>query len=70
MKKLMKLAWERFEDWYRERRIRQWGDIATEMLRTGRREHARIALAIAKAEIGLRSIVQVDRIERRKRLKR
>ncbi|WP_123645931.1 hypothetical protein [Lysobacter enzymogenes] len=61
---------ENVEDWCRERRIRQWRDIAVEMLRTDAREHARIAMAIAKAESGLRSGVQVDRMERKKRLKR
>jgi len=70
MKKLMRHTWERFEDWCRERRIRQWRDIAVEMLSTGGREHARIAMAIAKAESGLRSGLQIDRMERKKRLKR
>ncbi|WP_123645915.1 hypothetical protein [Lysobacter enzymogenes] len=70
MKELIRHAWERFEDWCRERRIRQWRDIALEMLRTGGREHARIAMAILKAESGLRSGLQIDRMERKKRLKR
>ncbi|SDZ08045.1 hypothetical protein SAMN04487939_1155 [Lysobacter sp. yr284] len=70
MKKLIRPARERFEGWSRERRIQRWGDIAVQMLRAGEREHARIAMAIAKAESGLRSGIQVDRMERTKRLKR
>ena len=70
MKELMRHAWERFEDWCRERRIRQWRDIAMEMLRTGSKEHARIVMALVKAESSLRSVVQINRMERKKRLKR
>ncbi|QQQ01268.1 hypothetical protein [Lysobacter enzymogenes] len=70
MKELVQLAWERFEDWCRERRIRHWGDISKEMVRTGAKEHALIVMALVKAESGLRSIVQINRMERKKRLKR
>jgi len=70
MRTLLQRGWERFEDWCRERRIRQWGDISKEMLRTGAKEHARIVIALVKAESSLRSVVQINRMERKKRLKR
>lgn len=70
MKVLIQLAWERFDDWCREQRIQRWGKIAAEMLRTGGQEHARTVMAPLKAESGLRSGVQIDRMERKKRLKR